>query len=438
MNNPSTNPIYNIHSVIQETGIKEDTLRAWERRYNLPKPQRSDGGHRLFSEADIQTIKWLQSRLQEGMRISQAVELWRQQAGQNALDATDSLSPFQSPQPLSSISGLRDQWIESCLKFDERGAQDILRRAFAIQPSAIICDQIIREGLVQIGQLWFENSATVQQEHFASEIAVRQIHSLINAAPQPYRGKTILIGTPSGESHEIPILLTTLVLRDLGYSIVNLGSNVPSENILETIQTFKPDLVISSVSHVFNLIELFELAVASNSAGARFAFGGRVFVNHPELIEKIPANYLGDSISRVGDVVGQILNYPKSGITFTANHSADQKLSHQIQKAQNEIMAHVLQTTSNGTIEDLPKNLNWEWISQTFTRVLISALAMDNLALVEGELTWVRQLLSHRGLPKNLFPIFLSRYMEGVEKSIGVTGAELTIRLRKIISYYNL
>ena len=69
-------PVYNLNLVLQETGIKADTLRAWERRYNLPQPERTEGGHRLFSEYDIETIKWLIARQEDGMRISRAVDLW--------------------------------------------------------------------------------------------------------------------------------------------------------------------------------------------------------------------------------------------------------------------------------------------------------------------------------------------------------------------------
>jgi len=42
----SKEPRNNISFVIQETGIKADTLRAWERRSRLTQPQRTEGGHR--------------------------------------------------------------------------------------------------------------------------------------------------------------------------------------------------------------------------------------------------------------------------------------------------------------------------------------------------------------------------------------------------------
>src|SRR3990172_11516147 len=109
----SKEPRYNLAYVMQETGIKADTLRAWERRYQLPQPQRTEGGQRLFSDHDIQAVKWLLERQNEGIRISQAVELWHEMESR----ATDPL-PASSAEPLQqpvktgndSLTGLRDAW----------------------------------------------------------------------------------------------------------------------------------------------------------------------------------------------------------------------------------------------------------------------------------------------------------------------------------------
>src|SRR5574342_864696 len=76
---PSTTPAYNLKVVLKETGLTADTLRAWERRYGLPVPERTPGGHRLYSQRDIETIKWLMKRQAEGLSISRAVDLWNEQ-----------------------------------------------------------------------------------------------------------------------------------------------------------------------------------------------------------------------------------------------------------------------------------------------------------------------------------------------------------------------
>src|SRR5512139_3418975 len=74
----SQTPAYNLKVVLKETGLKADVLRAWERRYHLPSPSRTPGGHRLYSDYDIEMLKWLKGRQVEGLSISRAVELWRE------------------------------------------------------------------------------------------------------------------------------------------------------------------------------------------------------------------------------------------------------------------------------------------------------------------------------------------------------------------------
>src|SRR5512145_944070 len=89
------NPIYNLKAVVQETGLKADTLRAWERRYGLPQPERSGGGHRLYSQRDMEIIKWLIDRQEEGMSISRAVDLWRslEEEGRDPLGMAEFAAP---------------------------------------------------------------------------------------------------------------------------------------------------------------------------------------------------------------------------------------------------------------------------------------------------------------------------------------------------------
>ena len=76
MNQADNTPIYNLKAVVRQTGLKPDTLRAWERRYGLPSPQRTESGHRLYSQHDVEVIKWLTERQNEGLSIGRAIDLW--------------------------------------------------------------------------------------------------------------------------------------------------------------------------------------------------------------------------------------------------------------------------------------------------------------------------------------------------------------------------
>src|SRR5512135_2457059 len=93
-------------TVVQQTGITPTTLRAWERRYGILQPDRSDGGYRLYSEQDIALLRWLKSQVEAGVNIGRAVALLehRQQesAGLNSLSMGPALPSMRfkaSPEP---------------------------------------------------------------------------------------------------------------------------------------------------------------------------------------------------------------------------------------------------------------------------------------------------------------------------------------------------
>ena len=75
----SHEPLYNIGVVTRMTGISMATLRAWERRYDFPEASRTSGGHRLYSEHDIMCLRWVKSRIDDGMQTAQAIQALRHQ-----------------------------------------------------------------------------------------------------------------------------------------------------------------------------------------------------------------------------------------------------------------------------------------------------------------------------------------------------------------------
>ncbi|MBK8933765.1 MAG: MerR family transcriptional regulator [Chloroflexi bacterium] len=123
LTDPQKNPTFNLKAVVQETGIKPDTLRAWERRYGLPQPDRTSGGHRLYSQYDIDMLKWLLARQEEGLSISRAVDLWQQleSGGESPIESygRDEDDPTVVMVTGQSVTQLRAEWIAACLAFNE-------------------------------------------------------------------------------------------------------------------------------------------------------------------------------------------------------------------------------------------------------------------------------------------------------------------------------
>lgn len=262
------NPRYNLNVVVRETGTKADTLRAWERRYGLPLPQRSTGGHRQYSQYDIETVNWLRNQRRErGLSISKAVELWRsiEDSGQDplALSSPKRTTEF-STAPLipeaGSLTTMGEKWLDACLSYDENKSEQVLTQSFALYPAETVCTHILQKSLSTLGRLWYEGRASVQQEHFASELAARRLHAMIAASPRPIPKSKILTACPPEEQHAFPTLLLTLLLRNRGWEVINLGTNVPMERFSSALEQVKPDLVVLSAMRLETAATLKEVA----------------------------------------------------------------------------------------------------------------------------------------------------------------------------------
>ena len=147
--NEKNSPLFNIKAVVTQTGLKPDTIRAWERRYGFPKPKRTEGGHRQYTQRDIDTLKWLIDRQEEGLSISHAIDLWRSkiEQGENPIDDRNDAVREKSRVPVFNIEGkqldyLRQIWIDACLSFDREVAERVLAQAFALYSPDVVAIEI--------------------------------------------------------------------------------------------------------------------------------------------------------------------------------------------------------------------------------------------------------------------------------------------------------
>ena len=421
----SQTPTYNIKVVLNQTGIAADTLRAWERRYGLPTPQRTQGGHRLYSDYDIETIKWLMDRQNEGLSISRAVDLWNEQiaSGSDPLAGVTSpshTSPLAVPpaSPDSTLTSLRAEWINACTDFDEVTAEQILNQAFSLFPIEAVCTEIIQKGMSDIGSLWYENKLSVQQEHFASGLAMRRLDALLSAAPAPTRKETILVGCPANEWHTFTPLLISLFLRRRGYRVIYLGANVPSDRFVDTVIDTKADLVLLVAQQLISAATLQQTAHALVTKKIPVAFGGRIFNLRPNMIDSIPGFFLGND---VGAALGEIENIIQSKNLPKPAKAASQGCVTALQAY--TFRRSKIESTLNEMLAPLaisPNDINTgiHFLGDHIT----AALQLGDMSHVSAEIDWLRMLLaSHATHPEQLVN-FMELYSKAVDRNINGQG----------------
>lgn len=423
-------PTYNLKAVVQETGIKPDTLRAWERRYGLPAPDRSQGGHRLYSQRDIDTLIWLMARQDEGLTISRAVDLW------HTLE-TDGRDPLRMPEYTihrteshhvngEEIDVLHRQWVEACLRFDERTAERVLAQAFAIYPVEAVCVDVLQKGLRTIGEYWYAGTASVQQEHFASALAMRRMDAMLGAAPLPTRIGRILVACPPGEEHVFGQAMIQLMLRRRGWETIYLGANVPMERLESSVDMMRPHLVILTAQRLETAASLREMALLLQERGITVGYGGRIFKLIPQLRRRIPGHYLGDDLASSINRIEDLIPVPPTLPEQDPIPPHIQRLAEAMHNREMDIAA----TTARMIREsDLPAGATSS-ANIGMGRTALAALNLGGIHLIDADINWTEAMLENHGFSTRQLADFLLLYAQAIEQTIGSQASEVAQWLR--------
>lgn len=430
----NTRPSYNLKVIMRETGIKPDTLRAWERRYKLPVPQRTTGGHRLYSQRDLETIKWLMARQKEGLSISHAVQLWRdiEENGRDPIQEMTTSLPVAgsaSATAAADLESLREAWLRACMDFDEVASEQRLAQAFARHSAESVCVEILQKGLSQLGRLWYENRATVQQEHFTSALALRRVNALLAVAPPPSRSELIYLACPPHEQHVFPLLLLALLLRYHGWPIAYFGANVPLAHMESTLRAGEPALVILAAQTLSAAAETLAAARFMQAYQTPLAYGGRIFSRLPQLRQRIPGFFLGESIATAVTTVDELLvtggsPMPDAAPVPATYHHALTDFDRQRWFLEEQVRQKL--RTEGWADMHLPT------ASVHLAENIRAALAFGDMSLINSEIDWVRELLINYQVPQEFLSHYLTVYQEVAQAHLAPSCLPIVEWLRTV------
>jgi MerR family transcriptional regulator, light-induced transcriptional regulator len=224
-----------IGELSRRTGVAPELLRAWERRYGLLRPARSEGGFRLYSEADEERVALMRQHLRSGLAAAEAARL----AADGADRAEASLSEQGRPELDAGARRLRG----ALDAFDEVGAQAALDDLLATFTVETVLSAVILPYLVELGERWSAGEATVAQEHFASNL-IRGRLLAIGRGWDSGDGPRAVLACAPGELHDLGLISFALALHRRGWRITYLGPDTPVESLVDTAERLAPDLVV--------------------------------------------------------------------------------------------------------------------------------------------------------------------------------------------------
>jgi methanogenic corrinoid protein MtbC1 len=305
----STSPVFNTKAVARETGVPADTFRAWERRYGVPRPQRTAGGHRLYSERDIAIIRWLRDRTDDGINISHAVILLS-----TILD-TPVAEPADSGEP-RAITLMVGEFVQALIEFDLVRAERLLSEAFSIYPFEHVLIELIQPAMVEIGDCWQRGEINVAVEHFATQFVQRKLAGLMNVFEGGGHRGPIVVGCAPGELHDLGTMILSLFLVRRGWNVVYLGPQLPLLELLETVRVVKPLLVCLSASTLATATESIAVArsLKETYPTIPFGYGGRIFNMNPEIRPSMLGTFLGHDAREFVEIASTLISQTSTSL----------------------------------------------------------------------------------------------------------------------------
>ncbi|QZY28526.1 MerR family transcriptional regulator [Nocardioides coralli] len=217
----------------ERVGISPDTLRAWERRYGVVAPARSEGGYRLYDEAAIRRLALMKALVDAGWSPAQAARRAK----------TARADPPPEREPAADVDSL----VLAGRDLDEQALNRTLDLGFAAGSFEQIVDGWLMPSLRALGGAWEDGWVGVAGEHFVSAGVHRRLAALFDATGYAETTAPVAVGLASGCRHELGVLAFAVALRRAGVTVVYLGADVPQDSWLDAVRSRSAVSVVMAV-----------------------------------------------------------------------------------------------------------------------------------------------------------------------------------------------
>ncbi|HEX8825158.1 MAG TPA: MerR family transcriptional regulator [Archangium sp.] len=261
-----------IRTIARLTGIREATLRAWERRYGFPRPVRNESNYRVYSREEVEHIRRVARLISEGLAVSEAIAQVR------TLPVAE----------LPVRERLVERFWSAVMVLDGDEADRVLGEAQATMDVEAYCDTLLMPLLREMGA-----RLDIAREHLASALIRQRLRALVLAEDARREGPRALLACPERDLHEGGLLALGLHLKRKGWRVMLLGADTPVEALQAACQQVHPELVALSCVRRREAAELEQLlrGVVGACAPSLVVVGGPGAREHLKAIFSAGAQY---------------------------------------------------------------------------------------------------------------------------------------------------
>ncbi|WP_244613314.1 MerR family transcriptional regulator [Modicisalibacter radicis] len=208
--------LYPIREVSRLTGVNSVTLRAWERRYGLLRPQRTPKGHRLYAGEDIRRVENILHWLDRGVSVSQVRELLDRPGRAETMTIDE-----------GDWAGQRRQWIAAVEALDVQGLETLFNQTLALYPVAVCLLEIWQPVVEELEERWHDRLGAAAQRQLLESFLRTRIGTRLYHANQYRQGPPLLLSRLSDDAGRLGALLLALAASDAGYRIQLFDAPLP-------------------------------------------------------------------------------------------------------------------------------------------------------------------------------------------------------------------
>ncbi len=240
---PSRQELFPIREVARLTGINPVTLRAWERRYGLIQPTRTESGHRLYSQADIDEVRSILGWIERGVAVSKVGKI---------LARSSSLKVQAEPAQRPPVSGEWAEWQEQVRRavqaFDERRLEQVYGQVFASYPVVVVFQDVLMpvwQQLLLRQEAFGQTSEWLMLDSFLRARTLQRLQLLRNQNQE----STVLVAAVPGQSHELELLVAALLMASSDIAVQVLAVGQPLEELSLVCDKLAPQAMVLFSNH---------------------------------------------------------------------------------------------------------------------------------------------------------------------------------------------
>lgn len=226
--------MYTIKEAAARSGVNVALLRAWERRYHVVEPTRTDAGYRLYDDDAIARLRAMRALVEGGWSPRQAAARLQEASA----DELRALLTVDAEVAAATTGEFVSRFVEAASRLDAAGADRVLDEMFAAGSFERVIEDHLFPALRALGDAWASGQVDVAGEHAASEAVRRRLSMAFEAAGSgPSDGAAIVVGLPPGARHEIGPLAFAISARRAGLPVIYLGADVPVASWVAAVST---------------------------------------------------------------------------------------------------------------------------------------------------------------------------------------------------------